>query len=213
MPALRTTVVLVASAAALLVAAGAGAAQAAPKVPDSWNWTQQGKVTPVRDQGQCEDSLGFAAAAAVESAVAIKRKTTPPDYGYIPTEGYSDSSECAEFRTKWPAPRAGTVSGWTGVDTDEEAIKTAVVKHGPVRVRMSGNDLPTYTSGIFRCATVQLDTAMVVVGYGTEGGKNYWIAKNSFGPDWGEHGYIKVTRDPAGDCGISKQADYPIVSD
>lgn len=45
------------------------------------------------------------------------------------------------------------------------------------------------------------DHAVVLVGYGEENGKKYWLIKNSWGMLWGNFGYIKV--DMKNDlCGI-----------
>lgn len=53
-----------------------------------------------------------------------------------------------------------------------------------------------------------------MVGYGTTlDGTKYWIVKNSWGPEWGEKGYIRMERgisDKEGICGIAMEASYPI---
>lgn len=67
--------------------------------------------------------------------------------------------------------------------------------------------------GIFSgpCST-NLDHAVLIVGYGSENGKDYWIAKNSWGRDWGMDGYIHILRNSGsaqGVCGINMLASYP----
>ena len=32
------------------------------------------------------------------------------------------------------------------------------------------------------------------MGYGTENGEDYWIAKNSYSDKWGDNGYIRIKR-------------------
>ena len=46
-------------------------------------------------------------------------------------------------------------------------------------------------------------------------GSKYWKVKNSWGANWGDHGYIYLARgisDPRGQCGIAMQPSYPIVN-
>ena len=68
-----------------------------------------------------------------------------------------------------------------------------VIRDGPIGVYVHAlGDFASYESGIFNghCA-VQYDHAVTAVGYGNSGGINYWIIRNSWGPEWGESGHIR----------------------
>ena len=69
-----------------------------------------------------------------------------------------------------------------------------------------------YSYGIFedsRCCEETTDPdcrkehnhAVTAVGYGSEGGKDFWIVKNSWGTSWGESGFFRIKRG-TGHCGF-----------
>jgi len=69
-----------------------------------------------------------------------------------------------------------------------------------------------YTGGVLNssaCGT-QLDHAVTAVGYGTEGGQEYYLVRNSWGASWGDAGYIKIAAvDGVGICGIQQISLWP----
>lgn len=50
----------------------AASTQPNPSPPDTWDWTENKGVTPVKNQKQCGACYAFSAVAAVESALLIK---------------------------------------------------------------------------------------------------------------------------------------------
>ena len=66
-----------------------------------------------------------------------------------------------------------------------------------------------------------IDHAVVLVGYGTEAGKDYYILRNSWGLTWGlqdtveNYGYMKIARGSQygkyGMCGLLTEPMYPVV--
>ncbi|GFS68751.1 cathepsin L [Nephila pilipes] len=93
-------------------------------------------------------------------------------------------------------------------DGDEDALKQAVATVGPISVIIDAchNTFINYKSGIFdepKCRTDIPSHAVLVIGYGTEDGKDYWLVKNSWGTSWGMDGYILMTRNKNNQCGIA----------
>ncbi|KAL8111723.1 hypothetical protein AgCh_019435 [Apium graveolens] len=103
-------------------------------------------------------------------------------------------------------------------ENDEDALMKAVANQ-PVSVAIDagGSDFQFYKEGVFTgdCGT-ELDHGVAVVGYGTTlDGTKYWTVKNSWGPEWGEQGYIRMQRGidaEEGICGIAMEASYPVKS-
>lgn len=101
---------------------------------------------------------------------------------------------------------------------DENALKIAVATVGPISVAIDAthSSFMNYRSGVYyepQCGNglANLDHAVLVVGYGTENGMDYWLVKNSWATTWGDAGYIKMARNYNNQCGIATKASYPLV--
>ncbi|VEN50056.1 unnamed protein product [Callosobruchus maculatus] len=97
------------------------------------------------------------------------------------------------------------VDGVYKVNEDEEALKQVIALEGPVSVGVDASGFSLYGGGVFNprsCSSSSINHGVLAVGYGTEGNTDYWIVKNSWGPGWGESGYIKMIRNHNNRCGI-----------
>ncbi|XP_072338897.1 procathepsin L-like isoform X1 [Scyliorhinus torazame] len=99
---------------------------------------------------------------------------------------------------------------------NENALARAAARIGPISVAIdaSHQSFQFYHSGIYyepNCLPYIMSHAVLVVGYGTTSGLNYWIVKNSYGVEWGNEGYILMSRGRQNNCGIATHAVYPVV--
>jgi len=106
------------------------------------------------------------------------------------------------------------VEAFTTVPKQSVSQLKAAIAQGPTSVTIEADRtvFQMYTSGVLdstSCGT-NLDHAVTAVGYGTEGGKDYYLVRNSWGASWGEQGYIKIAAvKGVGICGIQQISVYP----
>lgn len=102
--------------------------------------------------------------------------------------------------------------GFTGYkrlpENKVEPVLLALYEKGPVAVALEASyEWNLYSKGILMaCAPdAVIDHAVTLMGYGTENGVNYWKIMNSWGPSWGERGFLRLHRgsnaEEAQNCG------------
>jgi len=120
-------------------------------------------------------------------------------------------------------------NGFTDVKPNSCADLMAAVQKQPVSVAIDASvaGFMSYSGGIFSAGGGQIDHAVLVVGYGTDGANEYWKVKNSWGTTWGEKGYVRMKKSCAptgrqllgghggggtsGTCGILTMPTFPNV--
>jgi cathepsin L len=112
------------------------------------------------------------------------------------------------------SPLDNPITGYKDVKSgDEDALMTASnVAPLSIAIEADQSAFQFYSGGVMdgECGT-QLDHGVLLVGYGTDSGKDYWIVKNSWGAQWGEQGYIRLIRG-RNQCGLANAASYPQAS-
>lgn len=145
-------------------------------------------------------------------------------FQYVKENHGIDTEECYPYQAQQLQCRyksgcvGATVTGYVDVvpQGKEDMLKKAVGTVGPVSVAIdaSHRTFQLYRNGVYyepECSPTQLDHGVLVAGYGSDDGHDYWLVKNSWGNTWGLGGYIKMARNKKNNCGISTMASYPLV--
>ena len=104
-----------------------------------------------------------------------------------------------------------TIPGAGRVPPGDEQSLQGYVAQGPVLALIDASQpsFASYKGGIYNepaCRTDNPTRAVLIVGYGTSSGQDYWIVKNSMGTAWGASGYIFISRNNNNNCGIASFA-------
>jgi len=200
------------------------------------DWRAKGAVTGVKNQGQCGSCWSFSTTGTLEGFHKIKSgnlvslseqqfvdcsttsygcnggfmtlalqyaKANPiereQDYPYTAQNG-----NCKYNRSKGVVQATQVFQ----VPQNNNAQLKAAVNKGPVSIAIEADQtaFQYYNGGIISsgCGTAT-DHGVLAVGYGD----GYWIVKNSWGPNWGEQGFVRIAdKAGAGVCGINTGAQY-----
>jgi len=137
--------------------------------------------------------------------VADKQLETETDYPYV---AKSEFFSCKYDSTK----TISKVSSEANIKATKDQVIAAVEKQ-PVSIAIEADQtvFQTYTSGIIgkECGD-KLDHGVLMVGYGTQAnGETYGIVKNSWGPSWGDQGYVLLSLDQNA-CGCLNEAQIAL---
>ncbi|GFY74932.1 cathepsin L [Trichonephila inaurata madagascariensis] len=180
-------------------------------IPEQVDWRHDGLVTPVKDQQSCGGCGAFSTTGSL-GGQHKKKQARWCLCAILHRLIFPSIKNSCTFK-----PRGGGAGfPWTSPG-DEEALKHAVATVGPVSVAIDAHheSFHDYKVGVYDEAECgngisDLTHAVLVVGYGTEEGKDYWLVKNSWGESFGVNGYIKMSRNKNNQCGIATMASYPL---
>jgi C1A family cysteine protease len=132
---------------------------------------------------------------------------------YPYTSGTGQSGSCKSCQA------VAHVSSCSDVKPNDQISLKAAVAQQPVAIAIEADTryFQSYSSGVLTsssCGT-NLDHGVLIVGYGTENGIDYWLVKNSWSTTWGDKGYVKIARSDStndeGICGIAMDPSFPSV--
>jgi len=110
------------------------------------------------------------------------------------------SCDLKKLKKHYRADNHRYIGGYYG-GANEADILSELYHKGPVVVSFEPeNDMMYYGGGIYKSRPQpkqeweKVDHAVLLVGYGEEDGKKYWVLQNSWGGDWGENGFFRMIR-------------------
>ena len=204
-------------------------------LPETLDYRDYGIISRIKDQKKCNAGWAFSAITVVESAYAIHRAAKVEQFSeqqlidcdtknsgckngiesdgieYLVRVGASPATykftgrenDCQ--RREYPQTKL-PFKGCVYLNSENNTqIKKALVKYGPLAVRIDKECIFSYHSGIIEQqedrSGSSADYMANIVGYDNEKGREFWIVRTSFGILFGESGYIKIAIGDH-DCGI-----------
>lgn len=166
--------------------------------PASFTWVGTGKLTPVKDQGNCGSCYAHSTSSQMEAQMAIEKNTVPvvlsreqlkecstgspgcgggvPAYMYNYAKTGLGTEAALGYKASdtscpnsLPAVAYQNTGGYKTIANNEAAFKVAV-QNSPVAVTVCASPWSSYSGGVFSsCSTgCAVNHAVLLVGYGTD---------------------------------------------
>jgi len=178
------------------------------------NFIANGKLVSLSEQQLVDCSLSYGNLGCHGGLMDDGFKYTE-DYALETESAYPYTGKGGSCAYKAALGQVKTKS-YVDVTPNTPAQLQAAVAQQPVSVAIEADKLvfQSYKSGVITstsCGT-NLDHGVLVVGYGSQAGQDYWILKNSWGVTWGEKGFFRLARSATkgpGICGLQEEPSYP----
>jgi len=190
------------------------------------DWTTQGKVSGVKNQGSCGSCWAFSASGVTESFFLLKGQSVNlSEQQLVDCSKAQGNQGC---NGGWPsnALKYAASYGWATqaeypyVGKDQACKKNggnikisgqksfsgcsglqSGINSSPISVTVDATNWSPYKSGVFSNCGASINHAVLLVGVD---GSNVWKIKNSWGTSWGESGYIRLAS--GNTCGVCAYA-------
>ena len=189
------------------------------------DWTTKGRVSGVKNQGQCGSCWAFSATGVCESwALGKGQKVSLSEQQLVDCSGSYGNHGC---NGGWPSSALKYIQA-KGIASESEYSYTAKtgtckkdggsfkiagqgsfsgtsglasgIQSQPISVTVDASNWSSYRSGVFSNCGKSINHAVLLVGVIS----NNWKIKNSWGTGWGAGGYITLAS--GNTCGIGQYA-------
>ena len=190
-----------------------------PSKVDLRNYNGNNTVTPVKDQGQCGSCVAFAAISLLENIYYQKgvykdfsendlyfcKGNRNCNNGWFLSEASNvlknigvNDEHCCLYNSHHFGRCCSHCDKRTKIDKyyylyDNEIIKKWITDgHHIMTYFFVYSDFYNYRSGVYQKNSNNKRGAHAVAVIGFDDNHGYWIAKNSWGSDWGEGGFFRI---------------------
>jgi C1A family cysteine protease len=190
------------------------------------DWTTQGKVSGIKNQGSCGSCWAFSATGVMESWFLFKGQSVSLSEQQLvdcsrPQGNQGCNGGWPSNALKYVISNGITSEGAYPYVAKDQACKvqggsykiagqksfsgcaglSSGINSSPISVTVDATNWSPYRSGVFNNCAASINHAVLLVGVD---GSGAWKIKNSWGTGWGESGYIRLTT--GNTCGVCAYA-------
>jgi len=172
-----------------------------------WKHTRKSKDFSIQQWIDCTKGANYGCDGGLMHPVFAKAMKTPA--GPASFDTYRNRESVCRKRTHrpWLRVKSYAVQSDASNYPIEQHLAHNLVQYGPIPVGIDSTNwhFEMYRGGVLKesqCGK-DIDHAVLLVGFTPE----YWIIKNSWGPRWGQAGYLYLERNKNA-CGINSYASF-----